>query len=57
MLELKIGGMYKTLTPAIAKLRNFCEILGVKVKKAGHSQRLYRKYLLTLHIKNINYQH
>lgn len=57
MLELKIGRMYKTWTPAIAKLRNFCEILGVKVKKAGHSQRLYRKYLLTLHIKNINYQH
>lgn len=40
-----------------AKLRIFCEILGAKVKKDGHSQWVYRKFLLTLHIKNLNYQH
>ena len=40
-----------------AKLRNFCDIFGVMVKKDGHSQWFYQKYLLTLHIKNLNNLH
>ena len=40
-----------------AKLRNFCDILGAKVKKDGHSQWFCQKYLLTLRIKNLNNLH
>lgn len=34
-----------------AKLRNFCDILEAKVKKDGHSQWFYQKYLLNLYKK------